>query len=362
MRSSKLRLAPIIGLSLLTVMLLPGVAAAASNLAIYVPAINGNCLYFRAPANQTLTLTWKDSAGALKESASIPTGVSGDPNYCSTSNVIEVGDHLKVTLGSNSHKLTIPNITARVNRVTDVIKGTGPVGAHLGIDCGGGPFGAFEPCQWHKNVTVNSAGNWSVQIPFDVYGGWTMHASWFNSYGDLVSRNVTVPYFQVFIGQARFSGIARPGISAMVDLQDASMVDKGSASADSDPITGWFTGQLRDDANHVVPVAVGDRVSSDIAPDASFVVPEIDARATAADDHVWGQCELTPAYNLGVFVELYRNGHLRGAAWEGFTDGTFDFDFQHTFPDPVNVMAGDKLFVKCIQGEGDFAVKVIFAQ
>jgi hypothetical protein len=99
MRSSKLRLAPILGLSLLTVMLLPGVAAAhtESPLSMYVPAIGGECLYFRAPADQTLTLVWKNSAGALKENASIPTGVSGDPDYCSTSNVIEVGDRLKVT-------------------------------------------------------------------------------------------------------------------------------------------------------------------------------------------------------------------------------------------------------------------------
>ena len=43
-------------------------------------------------------------------------------------------------------------------------------------------------------------------------------------------------------------------------------------------------------------------------------------------------------------------------------DGSFDFDFQHAFPDPVNVKAGDKLYVECVQTEGDFAVKVIIAQ
>lgn len=361
MRSSKLRLAPVIGMSLMAALLMPATTVAASTLAIYVPAIGGECLYFKAPANKTLTLIWKDSAGTLKEQASIPTGVSGDPFYCSDNNVIEVGDRLKDVIGSNSHKLTIPNITARVNRVTDVIKGTGPAGAHLSIDCGGGPFGAFEPCQWHKNVTVNNAGNWQAQIPFDVYGGFRMHASWFNSYGDLVTRNVTVPYFQVFLGQARFSGIARHDITATVDLQDASMVDKGSGSGHSDPYSGWFTGQLRDSGNNLVDVDPGDYVSSNVAPNASFQVPEIDATATASDDHVWGQCELVGPY-MGVFVELYRNGHLRGAAWEGFTDGTFDFDFQETFPDRANIMVGDKLFIKCIQDEGDFAVKVIFAQ
>jgi hypothetical protein len=362
MRSSKLRLAPIIGLSLLAVTLLPGTVSAAPNLAIYVPAINGDCLYFEAPADKTLTFVWKDYAGALKESASIPTGAGGDPNYCSTSNIVEVGDRLKVTLGANSHKLTVPNITARVNRANDVIKGTAPAGAHLSIECGGGPFGAFEPCQWHKSVTVNSTGNWSVQIPFDVYGGWRMHAAWYNAYGDLVYRNVTVPYFQVFLGQSRFSGVARPDTTATVDLDDSSLNFKGTGSDDADPITGWFNGQLRDINGDLVTVAVGDHVGSDVASGAHFVVPSISATATASDDHVWGQCELTPAYGLGVFVQLYRDGQLRGEAWEGFTDGTFDFDFQETFPDRANVMAGDKLFVKCIQGEGDFAVKVIFAQ
>ncbi|MEP7158519.1 MAG: hypothetical protein ABI797_03765 [Chloroflexota bacterium] len=360
MRSKFMRAGALSGLVMAAFLTMPIPAAATSTLAINVPQIDGNCLYIKAPANRTVTLTWKDYAGGLKESASIPTG-SDDPLYCSTSNIIEVGDKLKVVMGSKSHKLTIPSLTGRINRVTDVIKGTGPAGAHLTIYCGASPFGGFEPCQWSKNVTVSSAGTWKVQTPLDLVGGWTMDVTWHNSFGDVASFDVTAPWFQVFIGQARFSGVAQPLSTATVDLDDSSLEFKGSGSGDAAPRTGWFTGQLRDAQGDLVTVAAGDHVGSDVAAGASFVVPMIVANATAADDHVWGSCELTPTYE-GVWVELYRDGHLRGVALEGFTDGTFDFDFQETFPDRANVMVGDKLFVKCIQGEGDYAIKVIFAQ
>ncbi len=339
---------------------LPGSAVAAtSNLAIYLPAVGGNCIYVTAPADKTLTLTWKDASGTVKEVASIPTGV-GDPAYCSSKKVIAVGDKLRVRYGSHSHKLTVPNVTVKVNRVTDRISGTGPVGKRLRIECGALPFGQFEPCQWAKSVTVSSAGTWSAKVPIDLYGGWTMSVKWHNAYGDVVYYETTVPYFVVYLGKARFTGVTTPLDSATVTVADLSLTPKGSGSGASGPREGTFAGKLRDADGHLVTVTPGDFVSSSVSSDASFVVPQISATATAADDHVWGQCELTSSYK-DVYVELYRNGRLRGAADEGMNDGTFDFNFRHVFPRSVNVMAGDKLLIECIEGEGDRVVKVIFA-
>lgn len=339
---------------------LPGSAAAAtSNLAIYLPAVGGNCIYLTAPPNKTISLTWKDASGTVKEMKSIPSGV-GDPAYCSSKNVIALGDKIKVRYGSHSHKLIVPYVTVGVNRITNVIKGTGPAGTRLRIECGGSPFGQFEPCQWTKAVTISSQGKWSARVPFDLFGGWTMSAKWHNAYGDEVYYETTVPYFAVYLGKARFEGVTTPLDSATVTVADSTMTPKGSGSAASGPRVGSFAGKLRDAGGQLVTVAPGDFVSSSVSKDASFFVPQISATATAGDDHVWGQCELTSSYN-GVFVELYRNGRLLGAANEGMNDGSFDFNFRHVFPKPVNVMAGDKILVKCIQGEGDFAVKVIFA-
>ncbi len=341
---------------------LPGqtVAASASNLAIYVPYIGGNCIFVTAPPDKTISLTWKDTTGTVKELRSIPTGV-GDPAYCSTKNVIAVGDKLKVRYGSHRHTLTIPTLTAEVNRIRNVVHGTGPAGARLRVQCGAYPFGQFEPCQWAATVTVSSSGKWSTRVPFDLFGGWTMDATWHNSYGDEVGRETTTPYFQVYLRQARFAGVTSPSGSANVTVAHSTMTAKGSGTAvASDPRVGSFKGKFRDSRGHLVTVAPGDYVSSSVSPDATFVVPQITATATAANDHVWGACELTDSY-LTVYVELYRHGRLVGAADEGMTDGTFDFNFRHTFPRPINVRAGDKLLVECIQSEGDRAVMVIFA-
>ena len=106
----------------------------------------------------------------------MPTG-TGDVFYCSPSNIIEVGDRLKITKGAASHTLTIPDLTATVNRTSDVMSGTGPAGATLKLLCGGHPFGQFEPCLWTRKVTVNGSGNWSAQVPFDMFGGRIMSRS-----------------------------------------------------------------------------------------------------------------------------------------------------------------------------------------
>jgi hypothetical protein len=297
--------------------------------------------------------------GAIKETTSIPTGTAGDPLYCSTGNVVQVGDVLKVTKGSKTHKLVVPNVTAEIDRETDTMSGRAPQGT-LRIECGGSPYGQFEPCQYTKTVTVGSNHRWSVHVPFNLFGGFTMDAKWHDSYGDIVYRWATTPYFRIFLGQARVSGFGVPDTQPSVLLEDASHAQKGmvmtTAAGD-----GSFSGTLRSDSNHKVNVQPGDFAISDIAGDASFTVPTITATATAANDHVSGACELNGSYN-GVFVELFRNGHRVGAAAEGLNDGTFDFDFGHTFPDPANVKIGDKLFVECIQGEGDLVVKVIRAQ
>ena len=349
------------GLAALVSLALPATTAAAtpSPMAIYVPRLDGPCMFFTAPANQTIALVWKNSIGVIKESTSIPTGTGGDPMYCSSSNVVQVGDLLKASNGPKTHKLTIPNLTAEIDRETDTMSGRGPVGT-LRIECGGSPYGQFEPCQYVKIVTVNSSHRWSLHLPFDLFGGFTMSAKWHNSYGDIVYRWATTPYFRVFLGQARVSGFGVPDTQPSVLLEDSSHMQKGMVMTTA-ATDGSFSGTLRDGSNHKVNVQPGDYAISDIAGDADFQVPTITATATASNDRVVGQCELNGTYN-GVFVELFRNGHRVGAAYEGLNDGSFDFDFRHTFPDPANVKVGDKLFIGCIQGEGDRAIKVIFAQ
>ena len=91
------------------------------------------------------------------------------------------------------------------------------------------------------------------------------------------------------------------------------------------------------------------------------MVPNIDATATATDDRVLGQCAMNATSDGDVSVELFRDGHRRGYAEpDSSSDGSFDFDFKEDHG--VDVKPGDKLFVKCSQREGDWAVKVIFAE
>ena len=304
-------------------------------------------------------MKWKDASGDIKEVTSIPTTSAGDPLYCSADNVVEVDDTLKVSNGTTSHKLKVPYLTASIGRAEDRMGGRGPAGKQLKVECGGSPFGQFEPCQFTKKVTVGDDQTWSVQIPFDLTGGFTMDVKWKNANADVVYSWATTPYIQVFLNDSRWSGFANVGSSPRI-LVDDGFTGSDTAEAEAD---GSFAGIIRDDSNHMVSVQPGEDVRADVASDAEFRVPHITATVNAATDRVKGTCELNGTY-AGAYVQVYRGNDLLGAGVGGDSTGAFKVDFGHREGqgDKVNIKPGDTIYAACLQGEGDRAIKVITAQ
>jgi hypothetical protein len=338
---------------------LPAGAAAASDLAIRVPRIGGPCLFISAAADQTLTLKWKDASGHVKEVTSIPTTTAGDPLYCSADNVVEVDDTLKVSNGTQSHKLKVPYVTASIGRAEDRMGGRGPAGKQLTVECGGSPFGQFEPCQFTKKVTVGDDQTWSVQIPFDITGGFTMDVKWKNAYGDVVYVWATTPYFQIFLNDSRWSGFAIAESTPRI-LVDDGFTGRNTARAGAD---GSFAGVIHHGSNQTVSVQPGEDVRADVASDAEFTVPQITATVNSATDRVKGTCELNGTY-AGAYVQVYRGNDLLGAGVGGDSTGAFKVDFGHEQVQvaKVNIKPGDTIYAACLQGEGDRAIKVITAR
>lgn len=350
------------------VALVPGALAGAAPRPIVFDylQLGSPCVYATAPAGASVELTWKDSSGALKFRETQVAGQSGDLYYCSPDppTLLAIGDRLKATDGSVTHLLVIPELTIKVNRIRNSVKGTGPAGATLRVECGGGPLPSFEPCIWRKLVVTSSEGKWSKLVPWDVIGGEMMFVRWKGAAGDIVYAMAITPYLTVTLGQARFSGATATGQTAHLTLADPTThVVEASASPVGGPSGGTFTGRFRDVLGNSVPVQPGDELDADVAPDADMIVPDIKASASAATNIVSGRCFDTGRSVRTVFLHLFRAGHERGWALEGTDDqGNFEIDMlADGFREPVNVKVGDRILVACMQTSGDWVQRNIVA-
>ena len=323
------------------------------------------CVYATAAPSVAVTLTWKDSAGSLKFRETQVSTESGSLYYCSSdaSVVIAIGDRLRATDGSTTHRLVVPRLTIDVNRVRNKLNGAGPAGATLRLECGGGPLPRFEPCLWHKRVTVNDAGRWSKVVPWDVIGGEMFFVRWKSGGGDFVYAMAITPFVTVTLGKSQFTGATGAGQAAHLTLSDPTtheVVATGSGIGDPN---GRFSARFRDEAGNPVPVSPGHELDGYVAPDADMIVPDINATASAATNIVSGRCFDTGRSNHTVFIHLYRYGHERGWALEDTeADGSFTIDFMADgFRDTADVKAGDRILVQCMQTGGDWVQRNIVA-
>ncbi len=362
MRARKLSIAALAS-AMMLVALAPGAFAGAAPRPIVFDylQIGSPCVYATGPASVRVKLVWRDSNGALKFRETQVANESGDLYYCppDLSTVLAIGDRLKATDGSVTHKLVIPNLTINVNRVTDKLKGTAPAGGTLRAECGGGPLPSFEPCLWHKRVTVNAEGKWSKSYPFDAIGGELFYVRWRSAAADIVYALAVTPFVAITLGESTFSGATKAGQTAHLKLHDpATHAVKADDDAVGDDSGGRFEGEFAAPDGASVPVSPGDELTADIAADANLIVPDVDGTASAETNIVSGRCFDTGRFTGTVFIELFRGGERSGWAFgEPDEGGNFAVDFLTDgtgFKDPADLEVGDDLLVRCQQTGGDW--------
>ena len=342
--------------ALLLVGAMPATASAASAISIRT-YIGDSSVRVTAPLNSALKLTWKNSAGVVKEKASFTNGDSSYVYYDAVHAIVAVGDRINITDGTQKHVLVVPQLSINVNRVRDTLKGTGPAGGIVRLLCSGGPLPAFEGCIWHDRVRVDSTGHWSHRLPWDVLGGSMYHAGWNSPGGDQVWVTGVSSFLDVTIGKSAFSGTFRAGHTANIVVRDGVTLDPlATGSAVGELFDGEFSGHFRDSGGNGFQIMPGDRITSDIAADLDFVVPDIQIAADAATDTVSGQCFATG--ETPIRIDVYRNGFHRGYAWD-WTDLTSHFSTYMPHPGTIAynaavIKVGDKVSVGCMTPQGDW--------
>ena len=342
------------------VMALAPVTAAATPTTFNV-YMGDSCVLGYAQPNASLHLLWKSGSGRLKADHVIAVLDYGYWSYCAGARtVVQAGDRLKATIGRSTRTFVVPQLNAWTNRVTGVIRGTGPAGSTLKVGCGSTWYPVFEPCINHKTVIVSATGKWSVRWPSD--GGDTHPVTWRDGVGDKVEVSATTPFITINLGRSTFEGSYIAGRIATVQVLDASMsVVKAFGSAVADALSGSYKGTWRDASGTIYTIVPGDHIVSNIATSPEWVVPDIQATASASAQSVTGRCIAgSPVWSMQAL--LYRHGKQIDNVWiepDDYDTGSFTVDWTQE-AGYSTLERGDKLMVMCSMGEhGDWAERAI---
>jgi hypothetical protein len=328
-------------------MLLPSAAAAATPITFDLQ-IGFFCIEGNATASVRVALTWKTSDGSVKAKTTVQSGSDGRWQLCNEQTftpTVAIGDSIKVNDGHSTRTFVVPALTVIQNRSTDRYHGEGPAKQYIVVHCANN-LGEFEPCVAKWKIRVDSRGRWSSGTHnHDVIGNDRIYVSWKDSVGDKLWAASTAPTVHVTVGKALVTGTVN-GRSAHVEVRDGS-TDAVLGSVDAARASdGTFSGKLRHDG-HAVPVQVGDRIVSDVANDADFVVFPIDAAADLATDDISGHCDVDASRGV-VLASVYRNGSVSDDGDATLADdGSFDIDY-------LNFESTDKVLVSCQALTGDF--------
>lgn len=334
-----------------------GPASAATRPITFDMSLGYGAIYGSASDSAGVSLRWKDKAGQLKAQAQVAASDHGSWSYYAPDGVVvEPGDRLTASDGQSTRKLIVPNLTAVANRVKNVFKGTAPAGTKVFVECTfpGQPVPDIA-CQ-RVRLSVNDNGKWWYRPGWNVQGGDGAQLRWRSPEGDGIYFYAVAPYLVVTHGRAQVTGVARQSSTPAISLKDAPGGNAIGSWSGQVGLRQEFTGTFRDTGGNRVFVAPGQYLVSNIASDAKFVVPEIEASGDVETDTVSGSCEDTGRSAHEVWIQVYRAGQRRGfAITDTETDGSFSQDMtDFWFPDPSVIKHGDKLLIACLQKNRDF--------
>jgi hypothetical protein len=329
--------------------------AAANNTVI--TGFLGDCQFLGelAGANKTVKIEWRDADGSLKSKHSVKSNSAGQfLTKCELLEEIESGDTLKTTIGTASAPLlTIPRLTALIDRVDDTITGFTTPNKQIGVELITYD-GAFEPS---NDYVSNAVSGPNGAFTFDastanIMGYDEAYLFWENARGDLVIRTAVAEGMTVWIGRAFTSVVGKPGTSVAIELKDGVDVIGRTGGYLWEGDNGFY---FFDEDGERARAGVGDDVTADFAADADFTLPSITAVISKTADRVTADCGLGPG--IGVLVQVYARDGAGLRERVGLTNGSGDFVANFAAAPTHNVVAGDKVDVYCKLASGDIVAR-----
>ena len=252
------------------------------------------------------------------------------------------GNKIQLINGSDQDRtVTVPRLTLEVDRVNSAIKGRAPAGKTLLIsyhECY--PAGCDAPQQMATTVNGNGRYHWDLSTsPIDVDGSDRVDAQYQTIHGDRFTRTTFAPVMEIIKPNKLYAGCLPRG-DTFLSLRSAGGTLRAVRTFHASTDCSGFFGSFRKNG-HAVNIHIGDKVSSNLAADASLVSPAMSVNGSSAT--VSGACIANSRY----VVFISRGGS--GTSTSGTTDGTGHFSTPVTW----SFIAGDGLDLICETNRGD---------
>jgi hypothetical protein len=301
--------------------------------------VNGN-----GPLSQSVAFTWRAANGRLKSRQTVMTDPGGEwQSRCEPEERVESGDRLSRTISGVTKKLTVPTLTVKVDRITDVVSGRAPAGSALHIEIFGRLGNAFH------DLTVGGSGTYSQDFTVDqpIFGSDDITVEWQNAAGSRIDVETQAPHVVVYRGESQFQVVTSAGKAVTVQLLDgATVVGTGTATGPT------FSGDFLDAHREPVVVKAGDTVKAPlVASDADFVVPAVTLAVNTATDVLSGTCLPDGQY----LMHVNRRNNDVSDEFGGIADGAGHVSVG--FTGFIDIKSGDKARLECHTPAGDIVVR-----
>jgi hypothetical protein len=340
--------------AILWISLMPAVVSAGGSGVTFRLRMGDFCIDGSTQAGSPFRVLWKGANGSIKWDETSPSVNEGDWQVCTFGPRLAPGDLLKVTVGNYIRSFTVPNLTMAIDRVNNVVTGTGRPGTALHLD---------QP--YVADVAVDQDGNWSYEPGNDFTGNNVFWAHWDSARGDRIEMVQYAPQLVLMLGKPKFQIAGTPYSEATITLTRETANGQRVAAMDLDfGGLGGAREDFIDQDGRRMRVQPGDHVSAPaIAADADWIVPNIEARGRSLSNIVTGRC-FDAGTSAGLYMLFVLDGNnSKGGVWGSVNaDGSFSVDFDDPGSSPnvshytqaADVASGDMLHVWCEQTTGDF--------
>jgi hypothetical protein len=308
------------------------------------------CVAGAKPATGRITLRLLAPNGTLRATRTSPTASAPLGGYEVCFDVVpRPGDRIRAVRGSVRRTITLPTLTAAVDRVTDVVSGKGPAGRRLTVRTRHCTLGSACDPDVVRSVTVNRKGRYHRDLTsaVDLRGMDIAFVRFGTSAGDEFQARATAPFFQVGTPD-RVAAYCAPG-TRTVRLRRADGRERASATFRS-PL-GCTTDTLASLPRRfkrngsVIAPATGNIIRSDIATDARMVWPG--PSLGIGNGSMTGKCLANAPY------VVYMRRPTEPGMFFTLAEGTSSADglFQRAYD--TTLLPGDRIRLLCATPAGD---------
>ena len=347
------RLVPIVATAIAVGLAAPSVAAVPPLTTFEVSPGDG-CVGGVGPPTTQLTVKLHSASGRFEGTGTPTTDAAGIWSSCAFWDEFDPTDVISATDGVITATFTVPLLTVRVNRATDVVSGKGPANSNVDIQ--------VTNCQLYTGCSVaatanrptSASGDYSRDFTavYNVRGHDSVRVVWTSPNGDEVIVFRTVPNMSAWLFNSYFRGTAHPDSSVTMRLLTAGGTVRATAVRTGHYQSGNYDGRFRNSSGNPVNAAIGNKVTASFASDASIKLFDTLLTGNPATDMVSGKCLPNGPYLIDVQAPTPTSRTPASANVRGVANGLGNINVSVAISG-FDLMSGDFLWLQCRTAKGD---------